>query len=190
MQKIKYCTHQTLNGIDAVQRTTDGKCYCHICRQTWVMDELDKSQVEELVEKLLNQLQLMAWSGAGLANLDPSFNQNMQSAIRFLNEFPDLWESAMYPIAPYEKIEEASGKKLKKEAVELAISAVNSGITDEQLMNLMLRYLDDAARMAMESHDNEIKQLLIRAYFKIAPKLSIVKTPNYIYLVHAERLKY
>ena len=190
MKKIKYCTHQTLNGIDAVKLTTDGKCYCPICKQTWTMDELNKEQVEELVEKLLNQLQLMAWSGAGLAILDPSFNPNMQSTIRFLNEFPDLWESAMYPIAPYEKIEEASGKKLKKEAVQLAISAVNSGITDEQLMNLMLKYLDDAARMAMESHDNEIKQLLIRAYFQVAPKLSMVKTPNYIYLIHGEMLKY
>ena len=189
MQKIKYCTHQTINGLDTVQLTTDGKCYCPICKQTWVMDELDKDQVEELVEKLLNQLQIMAWSGAGLATLDPSFNQNMQTTIRFLNAFPDLWESAMHPIAPYE-IEEASGKKLKKEAVEFAISAVNGRIKDEQLINLMLGYLDDAARVAMETHNDEIKQVLIRGYFQVAPKLSITKTPNYLYMVHAEMHNY
>ena len=189
MQKIRYCTHQTLNGMDTVQLTTDGKCYCPICKQTWVMEELDKEQVEELVQKLLNQLQIMAWSGAGLATLDPSFNQNMQTTIRFLNAFPDLWESAMRPIAPYE-IEEASGKKQKKETVEFAISAVNSGIADEQLMNLMLGYLDDTARIAMESHNDDLKQILIRGYFQVAPKLSMNKTPNYLWLIHNEMHKY
>ena len=187
MQKIKYCTHQAFNGMDVVQLTTDGKCYCPVCKQTWVMDELDKEQVEALVQKLLNQLQIMAWSGSGLASLDPSFNQNMQTTIRFLNAFPDLWESAMYPMAPYEIKDEASGK-LKKEAVEFAISAI-SRVKDEQLTNMMLEYLDDAARVSMETHNDEIKQVLIRGYFQVVPKLSINKTPNYVFLARSEMFK-
>lgn len=135
MQKIKYCTHKTSDGIDCVQIINDGKCYCPICKQSWTMVEFDKEQVEELVDKLLNQLQLMAWSGAELARLDPSFKQKMRNVIRFLNGFPDLWESAMYPIAPYEieEIPPFTYDGYSKYVADLEMKRKESEITPEDI---------------------------------------------------------
>lgn len=83
------CTHKD-NGRDVVQMVQDGSgdVYCPICGERWNPESMSKEEVEELVNKLIAQMQNAKWTGEFPANVVREYF----TMIPLLRKFPDLYQ--------------------------------------------------------------------------------------------------
>lgn len=86
------CNHRD-KGQDMVQVKSDGsgEVWCPICGATWSMEELSREEVEELVKKLVDQMQITKWAG----NIPTNVCRDYFTIMPLLEKFPDLWDYSM-----------------------------------------------------------------------------------------------
>ena len=143
MQKIKYCTHRTPDSIDRVTLKSDGsgEVWCPICGQSWDATELSKEEVEELVQKLQTQLQNTVWIGSTYVLNQESFKQRCMNAIECLNDFTNLWETAMQSL-------KQAKQKITPQDIEVQFKILNSMILQfEKQCNNEAKKINKNARL-------------------------------------------
>ena len=86
------CNHRD-KGQDVVQVKSDGsgEVWCPICGESWSMEELSKEEVQELVNKLLAQMQIAKWAG----NIPNNIIRDYFSIMPLVAKFPDVYDYAM-----------------------------------------------------------------------------------------------
>lgn len=92
------CTHKEGNR-DVVLQTTDGSgdVYCPICQARWKPDMMSKEEVEELVGKLLDQMQNAKWTG----DLPVDLTRELFTLMPLLKKYPEVHEYAMNTFNKY-----------------------------------------------------------------------------------------
>ena len=92
MQKIKYCSHVN-SGDKAVLFTNCGGCYCPICNQVW---PVRKEEIEEMVNKLCNQMRLKGYPDDILNDLKQLLNSpTTPTDFEYFNRMRDALNSMM-----------------------------------------------------------------------------------------------
>jgi hypothetical protein len=92
------CCHKE-NGVDRVVQVNDGSgdVYCPICQVRWNPEMETKEEVQELVAKLINQMQNAKWTG----DLPTDLTRELFTLIPLLNKYPDIHEYAMNTFNKY-----------------------------------------------------------------------------------------
>ena len=92
------CCHKE-NGRDVVLMVNDGSgdVYCPICQKRWKPDMLNKEEVQELVSKLVDQMENAKWTG----DLPTELTRELFTLIPLLIKYPDIHEYAMNTFNKY-----------------------------------------------------------------------------------------
>jgi ribosomal protein S3AE len=86
-----------------------------------------------------------------------------------------------------EEVMVTDSSKFKIEALEFALKGIQE-IKDEEMSEMLYKYLDNIAKEAIQKHDTTLQNALVRNYFDAVPYMSMDKTPNYILLMHNLRM--
>lgn len=86
------CTHKQ-NSQDVVQLVNDGSgdVWCPICQERWNPEQLNKEEVEELVNRLINQMQNAKWVG----DLPVELTRQLFTLMPLLKKYPEIHAYAM-----------------------------------------------------------------------------------------------
>jgi len=108
------CNHRD-KGQDVVQIKSDGsgEVYCPICGNSWSMEEMTKEELQELVQKLIAQMQIAKWAG----NIPNNVLRDYFTIMPLLEKFPDLWE---YSMKNFNKMMSANGMYYATDAMPYA----------------------------------------------------------------------
>lgn len=86
------CTHKE-NGRDVVQLVQDGSndVWCPICGARWSPEIMSKEEVEELVNKLVGQMQNAKWTG----DLPTELSRELFTLIPLIQKYPEIHKYAI-----------------------------------------------------------------------------------------------